>query len=65
MKYKCQKCKKLFSFKNIQSWNICSDGNKLRYICNKCDIELNEVVLKFMGFRNWKAKIKKYKESFK
>jgi transposase-like protein len=53
---KCYRCEK----EADQSWNICSDGNKTRWVCNECDIKLNELVLKFMGFRNWKAKIKKY-----
>lgn len=31
-------------------WQICSDGNQYRAICTECDIKLNEMVLKFMGF---------------
>ena len=54
---KCYRCGK----KGNQTWNICADGNKERWICKKCDVKLNELVLKFMGFRNWKAKIKKYR----
>lgn len=62
IKYRCYKCKKLFNKNKVQTWNVCSDGNKKRLVCTKCDIELNEMVLKFIGFRNWKSKIKKYKE---
>lgn len=54
---KCYRCNK----KGNQTWNICADGNKDRSVCRKCDIELNELVLRFMGFRNWKSKMKKYK----
>jgi hypothetical protein len=43
-------------------WQICSDGNVFRPICKKCDVELNELVLKFMGFKDWESKMKKYKE---
>ena len=53
---KCYRCLK----GGNQTWNIWSDGNKDRWIGNKCDIELNELVLRFMGFRNWRAKMKKY-----
>ena len=42
-------------------WNICSDGNEFRPICLECDVALNETVLKFMGFADWKEKIKAYK----
>lgn len=55
---KCYKCGK----RATESWNICADGNKIKYVCRKHNIELNELVLKFMGFRNWKAKMKKYKK---
>ena len=44
-----------------QQWQICSDKNQYRPICNKCDIDLNELVLKFMGFKDWKKKLKEYK----
>jgi len=54
---KCYRC----GGKAKQVWNICADGNRDRGICKKCDIELNQIVLIFMGFRNWKAKMKKYK----
>ena len=42
-------------------WQICSDGNTYRPLCAKCDIELNELVLKFMGFSDATEKLKKYK----
>jgi len=48
-----------------QQWNACSDDNQWRPICNECDIELNTVVLQFMGFKNWHDKIEKYKLRFK
>lgn len=47
-----------------QQWNICADDNVYRPICNACDIELNIMVLKFMGFKKWQAKIDKYKLRF-
>ena len=56
---KCFRCKK----RGTQTWNICADGNKDRWVCKGCDIELNTLVLIFMGFKDWGAKIKKYKEN--
>jgi len=31
-------------------WQICSDGNIYRPICEACDVELNVLVLNFMRF---------------
>jgi hypothetical protein len=55
---KCYKCGKPANW----SWNICADGNKIRWVCTECDIALNEMVLKFFGFRQWKSKMKRYKQ---
>ena len=41
-------------------WQICSDGNQFRPVCMDCDIKLNELVLKFMKFKDYKRMIKKY-----
>lgn len=57
---KCFRCGKPAN----QQWQICSNGNLYCPICDKCDIELNKIVLKFMGFRKWKSMIKKYKNTF-
>ena len=54
---KCFRCGGMPEFQ----WQICSDKNIFRPVCKKCDVELNEVVLKFMGFQDWKEKIKAYK----
>jgi len=43
-------------------WQICADNNQYRPICRKCDIELNEMVLKWAGFEDWQSKIGKYKD---
>lgn len=45
-----------------QQWQICADGNQYRPICTECDIELNEMVLRFMGFDNAEALIQEYKK---
>jgi len=56
---KCYRCGK----KGTQTWNICADGNKKRWVCDPCDVALNTMVLIFMGFRNWKSKIKRYEHT--
>lgn len=48
----------------IHQWQICADDNIHRPICEACDIELNELVLKFMGFRDYEKKMVAYKEKF-
>jgi len=57
---KCFRCGK----QATQQWQICSDDNQYRGICDNCDIELNKLVLKFMGFKDYKDKIKKYTRCF-
>lgn len=46
----------------VHQWQICADDNVYRPICLECDIALNEMVLKWMGFSNWKEKIERYRE---
>jgi len=48
-----------------QQWQICSDDNTWRPICIKCDVALNRMVLKWMGFKDWKFKIASYIERMK
>lgn len=60
VKEKCFRCGEPAS----TQWQICSDGNKYRPLCLKCDVELNELVLRWMGFPDAKRKLAKYKESF-
>ncbi len=33
-----------------QQWSICANGNRQLPICNECDVELNEMVMKFTNF---------------
>jgi len=53
---KCLRCGKPSS----QQWQICSLGNKWAGICSECDIELNRMVLKFIGAKDWQKILKKY-----
>lgn len=54
---KCFRCGERAQYQ----WQICSDGNTYRPICLKCDIELNELVLNFMGFPDVENKMKAYR----
>lgn len=58
LRLKCFRCKN----KAVHQWQICADGNVYRPLCLKCDIALNRMVLKWMGFKDWKSKTKKYEE---
>ena len=46
-----------------QQWQICADDNLYRPICKSCDIELNKLVLKFMGFKEIDTMIYKYEKT--
>lgn len=58
-KCKCVRC----SIPAHATWQICADNNIYRPLCINCDIELNEMVLKWIGFQDWEEKMKKYKEA--
>ncbi len=47
---------------SVHQWQICADDRLYRPICEQCDIALNALVLKWMGFPDWREKIKRYKE---
>lgn len=55
-KCECVRCGKPARFQ----WNACADGNTWRPMCEQCDIMLNAVVLKFLGFKDWKQKVRDY-----
>ena len=44
-------------------WSICSDGNLYRPVCVPCDVAINRIILRFMRFPDWKAKVKRYEQS--
>lgn len=46
---------------SVHQWQICSDDRLYRPVCERCDLALNVLVLKWMGFSDWKEKIAKYK----
>ena len=53
---KCVRCGR----KAYGTWQACSDKRKHRPLCLDCDIELNKMVLKWMGFPDWESKIQSY-----
>jgi hypothetical protein len=42
-------------------WQICADDNTVRPLCMKCDVALNDCVLRFMRDPGRKEKIRKYR----
>ena len=53
---KCFKC----GGKAHAQWQICSDGNQWRPICKQCDIDLNRLVLEWLGVTDIGDKMQKY-----
>jgi hypothetical protein len=47
---------------SFHQWQICSDKRLFRTLCSKCDIALNALVLRWMGFKDWRAKLTAYKK---
>jgi hypothetical protein len=41
-------------------WQICSDSNTYRTLCAPCDLELNRLVLEWVGFPDWREKFDRY-----
>jgi len=48
--------------KALHQWQICSDGRLFRPLCIHCDIALNELVLRWIGFKDWRKKMADYKK---
>lgn len=44
----------------VHQWQICADGNLYRPLCLDCDIELNALVLWWIGFPDWREKADRY-----
>ena len=41
-------------------WQICADGNQYRRVCAECDVEINSMVLAFMGWPDAARKARDY-----
>lgn len=57
----CARCGEKSHFQ----WQICSDNNTWRPLCKKCDVALNQMVLRWIGFKDWRKKISAYKARHK
>lgn len=51
--------------KAAAQWSACADGNIQRPLCSECDIDLNRLVLQWIGDPEWVAKISAYVASLK
>jgi hypothetical protein len=49
---------------SFHQWQVCSDKRLYRTLCSKCDIALNELVLRWMGFKDWREKLATYKKAW-
>lgn len=52
---------------STQQWQICSLKNEYKGLCTVCDIELNKVVLEFMGFKGMRLllAVRDYREALR
>lgn len=50
--------------KGYHQWQICSDRRLFRPLCTACDVALNALVLRWMGFKDWRAKLTAYKKEW-
>ena len=57
----CKRCGK----SSTQQWQICSLDNLYMGVCDNCDIELNEMTLRFFKIKGVKQIMTKYKLIFK
>lgn len=45
----------------VHQWRICADDRVFRAVCERCDRALNALVLRWMGFKDWREKMKRYR----
>jgi hypothetical protein len=57
----CARCKA----PSNQQWQACANGGRYVGICDDCDIELNEMVLKFMRLPNRGRLMSRYKKKMR
>ena len=56
LRLKCIRC----GARASAQWQICAEGGNYRTLCDACDVELNEMVLRWVGHPNAKELIDKY-----
>lgn len=47
-----------------QQWQVCANANQYVGVCNKCDLELNRIMLDFMDIPNREELFQRYKDGF-
>lgn len=55
-KVPCKRCGK----PSHAQWNACAAGPGYFGLCPECDVALNKMVLRFMGFSDWKDRLAAY-----
>ena len=48
--------------KGSASWKICADGPQYRALCAVCDVEMNELAMRFVFGNKREEDLKKYRE---
>lgn len=46
----------------VAAWQICADGRVYRPICQQCDIELNEMVMRWVWGETREDDLRRYRE---
>ncbi len=55
-KIPCKRCGEL----SHSQWQVCALDNVYMGVCEDCDIELNEMTLKFFKIKGWKKIMHRY-----
>lgn len=53
----CARCGKPSKFQ----WQCCANDNRWLGVCERCDVELNALVLKFFRFKDVRRRVEEYK----
>jgi len=56
---KCVRCGERATYQ----WQMCSDGNVFRPLCAKCDVELNEMVMRWIWNDSREEDLRLYREN--
>lgn len=54
-------CSRCGAKPSVHQWQICSDGNLYRPLCLACDIDLQRVVLEWIGDPDCAEKVERYR----
>ena len=54
-------CHRCGAWPSVSQWQACADGNVYRPLCRECDVELNELLLRWVGDPTGPAKMAAYR----